>query len=418
MSLTSYVAFVTSNRRFVAFGFLLAFASSFGQTYFVGIFGPAVQAEFSLSHTAWGTIYMIGTLASAAVLPWSGKYIDRIDLRQYTSVVCAFIAFACLFMSQVSSAVMLAVAIFLLRHSGQGLMSHTAITSMGRYFHAHRGRAIAIATLGFATGEALLPFAAVIAIAAVGWRWSYGLVGILLAVGLMPMVLWLLVGHDERHRVHIAQQSNKEIDATASERGWTRAEVLRDIRFYLILPGTTAPSLILTAMFFHHLNLADAKGWSHVWITGSYGIYAVATILTSLVSGPLIDRLGAVRLVPFMLVPLAAGMVVVSLFDHPLTAWIYLILAGINVGIAHTAVSAMWAEIYGVTNLGAIRSVSTSLSVFASALGPVTVGGLMDLGVSIERTCLLFAAYTVTGTVLMVIALARSPHSRSSDHIS
>ncbi len=415
MSLASYVAFITSNRRFVAFGFLVTFASSFGQTYFVGIFGPAVQAEFSLSHTAWGAIYMIGTLASAAVLPWSGKYIDRMDLRQYTSVVCAFIAFACLFMSQVSSVIMLAVAIFLLRHSGQGLMSHTAITSMGRYFHAHRGRAIAIATLGFATGEALLPFAAVIVIAAVGWRWSYGLVGILLAVGLMPTVLWLLVGHDERHRAHIARQSNKEFCATASEPAWTRAEVLRDIRFYLILPGTTAPSLILTAMFFHHLNLADAKGWSHVWITGSYGIYAVATILTSLVSGPLIDRLGAVRLVPFMLVPLAAGMVVVSVFAHPLTAWIYLILAGINVGIAHTAVSAMWAEIYGVTNLGAIRSVSTSLSVFASALGPVTVGGLMDLGVSIERTCLLFAAYTVTGTVLMVIALSRSPRSRLGD---
>ncbi|MDH3670388.1 MAG: MFS transporter [Gammaproteobacteria bacterium] len=417
MSLASYVAFVTSNRRFVAFGFLMTFASSFGQTYFVGIFGPAVQAEFALSHTAWGTIYMIGTLGSAAVLPWSGKYIDRIDLRQYASVVCALIAFACLFMSQVSSAIMLAVAIFLLRQSGQGLMSHTAITCMGRYFHAHRGHAIAIATLGFATGEALLPIAAVIAITAVGWRWSYALVGILLAVGLLPTVLWLLVGHDERHRSHIARQSNKGIDATASERGWTRAEVLRDIRFYLILPGTTAPSLILTAMFFHHLNLADAKGWSHVWITGSYGIYAVATILTSLVSGPLIDRLGAVRLVPFMLVPLAAGMLVVSVFDHPLTAWTYLILVGINVGIAHTAVSAMWAEIYGVTNLGAIRSVSTSLSVFASALGPVTVGGLMDLGVSIERTCLLFAAYTVTGTVLMVIALARSPRSRSSDHI-
>ncbi|MFQ5760850.1 MAG: MFS transporter, partial [Acidiferrobacterales bacterium] len=235
MSLASYVAFVTSNRRFVAFGFLMAFASSFGQTYFVGIFGPAVQAEFALSHTAWGTIYMIGTLASAAVLPWSGKYIDRIDLRQYTSVVCAFIAFACLFMSQVSSAIMLAVAIFLLRHSGQGLMSHTAITSMGRYFRAHRGRAIA--TLGFAAGEALLPFAAVIAIAAVGWRWSYGLVGILLAVGVMPIVLWLLVGHDERHRAHIARQSDKELSATANEPAWTRAEVLRDIRFYLILPG-------------------------------------------------------------------------------------------------------------------------------------------------------------------------------------
>ena len=87
MPFVAYVKFAAAHRRLIAFGFLAAFASSFGQTYYIGVFGPAIQSEFGLSHTAWGTIYMLGTLGSAALLPWTGKQIDRLDLRLYTALV-------------------------------------------------------------------------------------------------------------------------------------------------------------------------------------------------------------------------------------------------------------------------------------------------------------------------------------------
>ncbi|MDX1431916.1 MAG: MFS transporter, partial [Gammaproteobacteria bacterium] len=62
---------------------------------------------------------------------------------------------------------------------------------------------------------------------------------------------------------------------------------------------------------------------------------------------------------------------------------------------------------YGVTHLGAIRSLAAAMSVFASALGPVAMGALMDSGVTIERVYLLFAAYCVLASLLIVPALAR-----------
>jgi len=77
--------FAAENRRFLFFGFLLAFSSSFGQTFFIGVFGPEVRAEFGLSHGDWSLIYMIGTLMSALALPWTGRLIDRVDLRLYTA---------------------------------------------------------------------------------------------------------------------------------------------------------------------------------------------------------------------------------------------------------------------------------------------------------------------------------------------
>lgn len=407
-ALGGYLSFAARNARFLGFGFLMTVASSFGQTYFIGIFGPHVQAEFGLSHTAWGTIYMIGTLASAALLPWSGKQIDRLDLRQYTAIVCVFMIAACAFMSQVNGVAMLVLAVFLLRQSGQGLMSHTAVTTMARYYDRERGRAIAIASLGFAAGEAVLPVAAVLAIATIGWRWTYGGIAVSLAILLIPLAFVLLAGHPDRHRAHLAQMAVADRErGTHRPVSWDRAQVLRDPRFYLLLPGILAPSILVTAMFFHHLNLADAKGWSHAWITSSYVAYAIAVVLVSLGCGPIIDRLGAVRVVPFMLAPLAAGLLVVAAFSNPWVAWPYLFLIGVSVGIAHTGVSAMWPEIYGVAHLGAIKSMIAAMSVFGSALGPVIMGGLMDLGATANQVCVVFAAYAALAAVLLTVALRR-----------
>lgn len=408
MPFRAYFSFVAGNRRFLGFGFLMAFGSSFGQTYFIGIFGPSIQAEFDLGHTAWGTTYMIGTLASAAVLPWTGRQIDGMALERYTALVCLAMVVACLGIASVAGPVTLVLAIFALRQSGQGLLSHVAITSMARYFDSGRGRAIAVAALGFSTGEAVLPFVAVLAIGAVGWRFAYAGSALLLACLAVP-IFWCLAGHGERHRRHLEQLARDASNPQPSARAWTRSEMLRDPRFYLLIPSVTAPSMILTGMFFHHLNLADAKQWSHAWITGSYFVYAIAAVATSLVAGRLIDRYGAVRLVPWMLAPLAAGLAVVALFDDAWMAWPYLMLAGVTVGIAHTAISALWAELYGVTHLGAIKSLAAAISVFASALGPVSMGALMDAGVAIESVCLVFAGYCFVATALLGPVLARRP---------
>jgi MFS family permease len=408
MSFGSYFRFAHANRRLIGFGFLMAFASSFGQTYFIGIFGPSIQAEFGLSHTVWGSIYMVGTLASALLLPWAGKQIDRLDLRLYTLLVGLFLTFACFFVASTLGPLMLVLAIFFLRQSGQGLTSHTSVTTMARYFDLGRGRAIAIAVLGFSFGEAVLPIIAVLAITELGWRWAYGGSGILVLLILLPLALWLLKGHGERHTRHVADRAATAASGKPGVASWTRGQVLRDRRFWFLMPGLFAPSLILTAMFFHHLNVALEKGWSAEWITGNYVVYAAATVVTSLVTGSLIDRLGAMRLIPYMLAPLAVGLVIMAWGESPFWVWPYFIFIGINTGIAHTAVSAMWAELYGTDHIGAIKSLAASLGVFASALGPVIMGSLMDHGLSTSQVCLVFTVWTLAGMGTMTLALRNS----------
>ncbi len=405
----SYYSFIAGNRRFLSFGFLAAFFSSFGQTFFIGIFGPEIQAEFDLSHTRWGLIYMIGTVASAALLPVTGKYIDSIDLRRFALLVCLTGIFASAFISLSNGFVMLVLGIFFLRQFGQGLMSHMGMTSMARYFHDNRGRAIAIGSLGFAAGEACLPLLAVLLIATIGWRWTYASVAVVLVLVVLPLNFWLLRGHELRHRRYLdLQVLEAEKSKNTRSLSWTRRQMLRDPRFFMLIPGIVCPSMVGTGLFFHHLNIADSKLWSHAWITGSYSLYAVMVLVTSLLAGPLIDRLGAKLIIRFMLLPLLLAVYIVSSYQSPWIVWPYMFFLGIKTGLTHTGVSAIWAELYGTAWLGSIRSLAAALGVFSSALGPVIIGVLVDQGIPIGDAFLYFIPYGVICAVMLNLALSMS----------
>lgn len=413
MSLASYLRFAFAGSgtfRLLGFGFLMMFASSFGQTFFIGIFGPAVRTEFGLSHTSWGTIYMAGTLLSAAVLPWTGQQIDRMPLRKYTMMVCAALVLASVVAALTPAMLFLVAAIFLLRQTGQGLAAHIGSTGMARIFHADRGKAVALASLGRSVGESALPVLAVLAIAAIGWRATYGVSALLLAGVVAPLAWWLLRGYQEPNR---ARPGSTAAISDTDERSWTRMQVLRHSSFYLLLPAIVAPSIIVTAIFFHQSEIALAKGWSVHWVTGSYWLYAVGAVAASLAAGPLVDRITAVRVLPTFLVPILTGLLIVWAFDGHYWAWPYLLLVGLTVGVSWTSLTALWAEVYGLAHFGAIRSLAVSINVFSSALGPPAMGLMMDAGITVENTCAMMAVYCLVATILMIFGL-RSYQSQAT----
>ena len=398
----SYLDFVLRNRRFLAFGVLMTMASSFGQTYFVSLFGADIRAEFGLSHGGFGLVYSAATLASAACLIWVGKLIDLVPLRRFAVLVCIGLTAATFSLSFAATVPLLLLAVFALRLTGQGLMHHTAMTGMVRGFTKGRGKAVSIANLGMPMAEACFPILAVAIAVAIGWRSSWMSFGIILALVVVPTVWWLLA---DQPRSPPASAPATEPGAAA--RIWTRADVLRDPRFYCILPIVLAPSFIVTGLFFHQAHLAEAKGWSLALLASAFVGYSIVQILTNMAVGPLIDRIGAVRLIPIMLLPLGCGLLLLSLSGHPAIAHLYMLATGVSVGIVSTTVAAMWAEVYGTTHLGAIRALAASLSVFASALSPVLMGWMIDAGVSMERLALITLAYVLVASLIAPAAFRR-----------
>lgn len=371
---SAYFGFVLRHRRLLGFGLLTASLSGFGQTFYLGLFNRELRADFALSHGGFGLGYGAATLASALLLPVLGRLYDRADLRLFLTGAVAVLAAGCALLAGAHGLAGLLGALFLLRLGGQGLMGHIAMTTMARHFHGGRGKALSVAALGFPLAEALLPVAAVAVLALVSWR-TLWLASAALAVAVyLPLLLWL-VWHGAGGEA--AAESRAQED-------WTLGRVWRDWRFALLVPATLAAPFVVTVVFFHQLPMAHAKGWTTELVAAGLGVFAAGHVAGLVGGGLLVDRWTAARVFPPALVPMVASMLVLAGLDARWAALLWPGLLGLGMGVAATAVSALLAELYGLSHLGAIRSLLHSLMVLATALGPPLFGWLLDRGLATE----------------------------------
>ena len=380
-----YLEFLIQNGRFLAFGIAAIFFASSGQTFFISIFGGEFRREFGLTNGDFGFIYMIATIASAFSLIALGRLIDRIDLRLYTALICGAMIGAIFLISSTKTVLMLGLSFYFLRLMGQGLMVHIAITSMGRYFFERRGTAISIITFGDTLGLTIYPLIGVALIGWIGWRDSWLALGFIYLIVLIPLMLWLLKGQSERHKNYeVRLQETSKLKGPTSTHYSIRL-ILKELRFYLMIPAILAPSFLMTGLIFHQVKIVEIKGWSMLIFTNGFIGLATASFLTSLLLGPLIDRWRAINFLPFILLPLSLGLLILNIFDADYIGFIYLICLGGSLGATFTVAEAIWPELYGTTHLGAIKSFTGALTVFSSALAPWVFGLLFDMGIGIHE---------------------------------
>src|SRR6185437_14067614 len=136
--------FVRENARWLAGGFLLTLFSSFGQSFFIGLFGDALRNTFGLPGAALGGIYMVATMGNAVTLPWLGRTLDLMPDWKVVRFTAPALGAACVLIAIAPNVVVLTLALYLLRLFGLGMMLETAFTEIGRWFVANRGRAMAL----------------------------------------------------------------------------------------------------------------------------------------------------------------------------------------------------------------------------------------------------------------------------------
>ncbi|NDV87620.1 MFS transporter [Aurantimonas aggregata] len=391
--MNSYGRFLASNTRWLAGGFLLTFFSAFGQTFFIALSNGEIRHEFGLSHGDFGGIYMLSTLLSAMTLPFLGRLLDRYSVAAVATGTMLMLAVAIVMFGLVWSLPTLVFAIYMLRLFGQGMMSQTALTATGRWFAANRGRAISITTIGFRVGEGCFPFLFVLVAGYFGWRgaWFAAAVAVLVALPLIVALVWV-----ERD-----PQSEPISRAQAEMRNWTRGEVLRDWRFYVISLGVFAPPFIGTTIFFHQIYLTELKGWPlHLFASG-FAVMSVTTIAFTLAAGWLVDRYSAVRLLPAFLLPLALSCFAIAWLTPEWSIFVFMGLLGVSFGFSGTIEGAMWPELYGTKHLGAIRSMVVAAMVLATAMGPGITGMLIDGGIDLPVQFAAMGGYSLVAALAM-----------------
>lgn len=388
--------FIADNLRWLAGGLLLTVFSSFGQTFFIALFGGEIREAFSLTHGDFGGIYMLGTLASAVTLVWLGRVVDHYSVSAVSLVVCCALAIACLMMSVVSSVWMLVLVIFGLRLFGQGMMSHIAMVAMGRWYSAERGRAVSITSMGHQIGVGVLPLLMVGLVGWIGWRASWVVAAASLLFVALPAVYLLM--KTER----IPRGQPVAIITAEKIHHWTRREVIADPVFWIMLTVVMAPSFIGTSVFFHQTHIAEIKNWSRELFAASIALMSVTTIVFTLIAGILIDRFTARQFMAVFLLPLGIGCLILGVWSAPLAIMAFMILHGVAGGVSNAVFGAIWPEVYGTQHLGEVRALVMAAMVIASAFGPGVTGWLIDAGVGFEFQLVVMGAYCVLSAISMI----------------
>ena len=399
--------FKSLSLKVIIFGFIFTFFSSFGQSFFLGLFNSSIRDALSITHGQFGSIFASATLLSSLILVWIGKKIDDVNILKFASYVIIFLSISCFIFSKISSVIFLFIGIFLMRLAGQGLTTHTATTTISRYFEKNRGRALSTCWLGLSLAEFTMPVLIVFLLTFIEWRDIWISISILIII-VLPFTAYTLV---RNVRLDTREDSSKKDETTRETKQWKRIEVLKDYRFYVICMTMLAMPWIATGTFVYQSFISTSKGWGPYVIAQSFMAYSIFSVITLFVSGFLIDKFSSRRLLIYMNMPLLMATIVLFYFDSSFSSFIFLGLIGISNGLANVLGSSTWAEIYGVKYIGSIKALTTALMVFSTAFGTALFGILIDNGLSIEQIAIVSGVYILCSIILLYLVRNKlNPH--------
>ncbi len=391
--------FKSLSLKVIIFGFIFTFFSSFGQSFFLGLFNSSIRNELSITHGQFGSIYASATLLSSFLLIWVGKKIDDINISKFALFVILLLSFSCFLFSKISSISFLFVAIFLMRFAGQGMMSHTATTTISRYFTKSRGKALSTGWFGLSTAEFILPVLIVYLLAIYNWKNIWITISLIVII-FLPISSYFLVRNLNFDSRETQEDKNSLNDKF---KDWKRIEVIKDFRFYIICANMLAMPWIATGTFVYQSFILESKNWGPFIMAQSFMAYSILSVITLFLSGFLIDKFTSRKLLIFMNIPLLLSVIVIIYFNHPITAFVFLGLIGVSNGFANVLGSSTWAEIYGVKYIGSIKALTTALMVFATAFGTALFGVLIDKGFSIEQIAIISSIYISISLILLFL---------------
>ena len=389
---------ISINKKVVVFGFIFTFFSSFGQSFFLGLFNAPIRTELEISHGQFGNVYATATIFSSLLLIWVGKKIDEYRIIYYSFFVIFLLFLSSLFFSFINDIYLLALGIFLLRFSGQGLMSHTATTTISRFFNKTRGRALSTIWFGLSSAEFILPVFVTYLFLIYSWRTVWHGIAIIIII-LLPFIIINTIRTIKLDSREHDQSSTKSLKI----KNWRRRDVIKDYRFYIVSLNMLAMPWIATGVFVYQSFISDSKMWNVYTIPKGFMVYSIASIVTLFFSGFLVDRFTSRKLIPLMNIPLLIAMFILFNYQNELSAFIFLGLIGVSNGLANVLGSSTWAEIYGVKFIGSIKALTAAFMVFSTAFGTAVFGFMIDNGFTIENIAFMSGIYIVISLSLLLI---------------
>ena len=389
----------------VASAGVVVFCTGPGQSYVFSVFIDSIIEDTGLSRTGVSVLYLASTALSALLVTFVSRLADRYGARIMLVAAGIGLGAACFGMATATHILLFFVAFAALRALGQGSLSISCVLLVNQWFVSRRGRAVAIMTMGAVVSTALFPPFARFLIDSIDWRGAYAILGVLVIALIVPVAILVVRNRPEDMGLFPDGSDRPPVSETrpAASTARRRANVYLSPGFWLLAISLSTPSLVSTALIFHQASIFEENGLSATVAASSFALYSAASAVCSLAAGFAVDRIGPNLLVVFSMATLLATLVLAVVSDSLIVAMIYVLMMGISAGSYIIVQSTIWAYHYGRHGLGRIQGPAMTLSVCASAVGPLPLAIFHELTGTYTLGMLLMMSLPVASVVALFL---------------
>jgi MFS family permease len=398
----------------VAVGFLSNIASSFALASTLAIFLKPLTADLGVSRGVFSLLRSGEGIIGACLAPLIGVMVDRQGGARLMAIGTSLVGVGYLFLGHIDSFAQFVFIRLALVTVGDALMGASVVNIViARWFVRHRGRALAISSMGIGFAKVCMPVVGAWLILMFGWRHTWTIFGIgAIALGVAPALLVVRKAPEDmglrpdgdlmaaqRRDIAAAPKVARPV-AVKDEVYWTPKEALRTSAFWLLAITFGIASIGVTGLNLHIYSYVTDLGYSAVGAASVMSVIASMQLASPLAWGFLTERIDARYAAMLRFVVQALGLGLAVLMSGQLF-WLYLgfFLYGIGLGGNMVLPDILWANYFGRLSLGQIRGMGILISQILAAIGPPFFGFLFDI------TGGYGLSFAIFGIVLMISAI-------------
>ena len=341
-----------------------------GRTQGLGLITEPLLRDLQIDRIHFARINLWATLIGALFSVGVGRLIDHLGSRVVLTVVTLSLAAVVLGMSTTSNIAAIAILITLTRGFGQSALSVVSITMVGQWFVRRLNLAMAVYTVALSIGF-MLAFPTIGAIVlANGWRRAWWIIGLALLFGLAPLALLLVRRSPESCSI---EPDGEQPTTTKLAYDYSLTEALSTPSFWVFGIASAVYGLIASGIALFNESILAERHFDASTYYRSLVIVALTSLVGNFLGGWIASKWRMNRLLALAMVLLAGSLAALPHVSTQLHVAIYAAVMGLAGGFVIVIFFSFWSAAYGRKHLGKIQGVAQSLTVIASALGPLVL---------------------------------------------
>lgn len=343
-----------------------------GRTQGLGLITEPLLRDLQLDRVLFAQINLWATLVGALFCVGIGRLVDRFGSRVILTTVALLLGVVVLTMSGAQGVAAIAVLITLTRGFGQSALSVVSITIVGQWFVRRINLAMAIYTVMLSVGF-MIAFPVVGSLVeSSGWRVAWGGIGGALLLVLVP-TSWLLVRRTPESIGLTTDGDTQEQTGDTSQEsgGFTLRQALVTPAFWVFALSSSIYGLIASGIALFNESILAERGFDYSTYYRTLVITALTALVGNFLGGWLASRWTMQRLMALAMGLLAASLLALPHVSTQAHVVMYALVMGLAGGFVMVIFFSFWSQAFGRAHLGKIQGAAQTLTVLASAIGPL-----------------------------------------------